>query len=111
MATLNLREVERDERGKLVEQGSGNAPERASVGNVPVRSIPSFKIDIKREIYIAVMNAGGVVTRQQIAKLVGRKKTTWLNQQIEELVADGFLYRHQSQWKNGVVMFFYEVNQ
>lgn len=110
MAVIDLRNAPRDERG-LVEQGSGYIPSYSQSGNVPSCDVPSFQVDIRREIYIFVMNAGRAVSRAEIAKAVNRKKSTWLDGVIEGMVWDGYLSRIPGVWKNGCVMYFYEVNQ
>jgi hypothetical protein len=76
--------------------------------NVPTQELPSFVTDIKRDI-IAAVRAGGVVTRCDIARAVGKKKTTWLINHIEELVKLGRLVKLASVWKNGVTMYYYAV--
>ena len=109
MAVLDLRRLERNDTGKLVGWGNGYMTEQSSYRNVPSAPVPSFVVDLRREIYVAVRNAERAVSRAEIAKLVQRKKSTWLNGLIECLVVDGHLHRTTSRWKNGVAMYFYEV--
>lgn len=107
---LNLRGIPRDEQGRIaLIESAGNDTSRHLNGNDTYRQIPRFKADIKREIYIAVMDAGDPVTRAGIAKAVGRKKTPWLNEQIEQLVSDGLLTRSNGAWKNGCLMYVYDL--
>jgi hypothetical protein len=66
-------------------------------------------VDIKQEILRAVA-AGGLLTRADIAKAVGRKKkSTWLNGHIEALVSSGHLARHAVQWRPNASQYYYEV--
>ena len=85
-------------------KGSRSVQECTQNRNIP---LPDFRVDIRRDIYSAVIKANRPMTRAEIAKAVGRKKTTWLTERIEACVADGLLTRSQSYWKNGVVMYFY----
>lgn len=110
MAGIDLRHALRDERGRLVGEGR-HITSRDLSANVTSHSIPSFVVDIKREIYLAVLNAGRAVTRAEIAKAVSRKKTPWLNDQIEQLVELGYLTRRHGIWKNGCLMYWYEIHQ
>lgn len=110
MAGLNLRNAVRDDTGLIVGE-SLHVTLHDSGGNATSHQIPSFTVDIKREILEAVYNAGGVVTRGQIAKATGRKKTPWLHDHIEELVQMGFLVRHHGVWRNGCLMYWYEAAQ
>lgn len=89
-------------------EGAGHVSLRAPTGNVPTFD---FRVDIRRDIYNAVVSAGRAVTRADIAKAVRRKKSRWLNERIEDLVGDGLLHRSHGYWKNGVVMYFYEVKR
>lgn len=110
MAGLNLRHAVRDESGLIVGEGL-HVTLRDSGGNATSHQITSFTVDVKREILEAVYNAGGTVTRAQIAKATGRKKTPWLHSHIEELVELGYLVRSHGVWKNGCVMYWYEAAQ
>lgn len=114
MPAVDLRGVERDEHGRIVkvEEGGGNVPSRSSSGNVPSRSFPSFPESIERRIWDAVASApGGWMTRADIARALGLKKTTWLNAKITQMVTDGYLVTHQGTWKNGCAIYWYGVPQ
>lgn len=106
---MDLRHAVRDEGGRLIGEGQHDTS-RDSRGNVTSHLFPSFVVDVKREILTAVYNYGGAVTRAQIAKMTGRKKTPWLHEHIEDLVRDGYLRREQGIWKNGCLMYWYELN-
>lgn len=109
---LNLRNAPRDGDGQLAVGEGQNLTSRDSIGDKTSYRVPSFVVDIKREILQAVYDASGVaLTRAQIAKAVGRKKTPWLTNQIEELVKRGYLVREHGTWKNGCLMFWYRINQ
>jgi hypothetical protein len=99
----------RDAAGNLlVGQGQCYAPQRTYTGSVVPLALPSFVVDIKQEILRAVA-AGGLLTRQQIAKAVGRPKSTWLCNHIEALVSSGHLQRHVAPWRPNANQYFYEV--
>ncbi len=108
---VDLRNAPRDEHGRIaVEQGAIHVPSHEGVRFVSSHGLPSFAVDVKREIYVAVANIGGWVSRDEIAKAIGRKKSSWLNSHIEQLVKDGYLTRTQVLRYNGMVMYFYMVN-
>lgn len=108
---IDLRNAPRDEQGRITkEQGGVYVPSHDGTKYIPSRELPTYQIDIKREIYIFVAESGGWVSRCEIAKAVKRTKSTWLNGQIEQLVNDGYLTRTQVLRSNGMTMFFYMVN-
>jgi hypothetical protein len=111
--SLNLRNAQRDSDGRLlVGEGGGNATAHYAGGNATSHEIPSFAVDIRREILVAIYDAGGgPLTRLDIAKATGRKKTPWLSNAIEDLVSQGYLTRLMGTWKNGCLMYWYEVAQ
>lgn len=109
---IDLRDVPRDESGRLLPSlGEAHGTSHNRIGNVTFHELPSFHRDYEREIYLAIATAGRGMTRAEICKSLNLKKTNWLVSKIERLVDSGFLVRIESRWKNGVVMFFYEVNQ
>lgn len=112
MAKLDLRSIPRNDLGKIaVGQGSGIATSQDQLSHDTSHAIPSFSVDVRREIYIAVMNADRAVSRAEIAKLVNRKKTPYLVEAIEDLVERGYLLREHGTWRNGTIMFFYSINE
>lgn len=110
--SLDLRDAKRDNDGRLLVGQGSNAPSQNSSGHNTSHEIPSFRVDIRREILTAVYATGGEpLTRLQIAALVGRKKTPWLVAAIEDLVTQGYLTRRHGTWKNGCLMYWYEAAQ
>lgn len=106
MTTLDLRAMPRDERGRLlVGEGSGYDTSRYQYGHDTFPHEPT----IRERIYAVVLASGGAVSRTQIAKALGLRKTPWLISSIESLVMDGYLGRQHHAWKNGALMYLYEV--
>lgn len=97
--------VERQRQERALE--AGYVTSRDARGNVTFHRQPS----IQERIYTAVQDAGGGVTRADIARAVGLKKTPHLIALIEGMVTDGLLHRVQDYWRNGVVMYRYEVKK
>lgn len=62
-----------------------------------------------REKVYDVVNAASSPTRGDIARALGLKKTPWLTAVIEGLVNEGYLIRKHDAWKNGCLMYRYEV--
>lgn len=99
-------ELERIVRAK--EQGSGHVTLRDQPS--PVKYVPPpLRRDIRRNIYDVVFAANGAIGRGEIAKLLQLKKTPWLTAAIEGLVTDGYLVKSQDAWRNGCLMYRYEV--
>lgn len=73
-----------------------------------VHACPDGLTDIQRQIYIAVLE-NGRMSRCQIAKVVRRSKSSWLNVHIEGLVEQGYLTRKAVQRPNGFAMFLYTI--
>jgi len=92
------------------EQGGFADKGRTQARGVPYQP-PPLKRDIQRTIYNAVWNAGGEVSRRQIAEAIGIKKTTWLEAHIERLVQDCHLVRIEKPYRPGMMMYFYQVQQ
>jgi hypothetical protein len=74
-------------------------------------SAPLSSPDVRTRIYGAVTRAGGAITRAQIAVALGVKKTPWLTDHIERLVTDGYLMKLSGCWRNGALMFWYDVQR
>jgi hypothetical protein len=70
---------------------------------------PTLPRDVRRDIYNAVYSAGGAVSRADIAKALGVKKTPWLCQHIERLVDERFLVRSTEYARNGVIKYKYSI--
>ena len=64
-----------------------------------------------REKVYDVVQAAGALTRSDIAGALGLKKTPWLTAIIEGLVSEGYLIRKHDTWKNGCLMYRYEVKR
>lgn len=105
MTSYTLQDLER-----LV-QGGSNDTSRNQGDHDTSHQPPLAPAHIRTRIYNAVVKANGVVSRADIAKALGVKKTPWLLQSIEGLVSDGYLTRTQTIRANGVVMFWYEVKR
>jgi hypothetical protein len=108
----DFRDYKRDENGlPLLYPESSNDTSRYQNGNdTSHKKLPSTR-DYNREIYIFVLESGGGVTRGDICKSLGLKKTPWLIAKIDALVAGGFLTRRNETYRNGFVVYLYEVNQ
>lgn len=106
MTSYTMNDLER--LAEMVGEGSRNTPSYSQSRNVPAHD---FRVDVRRDIYNAVLLARGAVTRAEIAKAIGKKKSTWLTERIEDLVRDGLLCRENAYWKNGVIMYFYQVQR
>lgn len=106
--TIDLRQAPRDEDGKLF---PALGTSRESKGNDTSRQLPQFYRDYEKEIYLFVSTSDRAVTRQEICKELKLKKAPWLIDKIERLVEMGFLNRIHGTWRNGALVFFYEVNE
>jgi hypothetical protein len=113
MSKLDLREAQRDETGLLfsVEKGSDVITSQNQNGSVTFHRLPEARRDIRRDVYTAIADSDGWVTRGDIAKKLGLKKTPWLNGVIEGLVTDGYLHKEFGVWKNGKLVYWYCINQ
>lgn len=87
-------------------QGTRNIQECSQTRSVKT---VDFRVDIRHDIYDAVIRADRALTRNEIAKAVGRKKSTWFNERIEDCVTADLLVRYEGYWKNGVLMFWYDI--
>lgn len=104
MAVITREELGLD-RPDTAEQGSGHVTSRDYSGHVTFYRPPTPQ----EKVYDVVAEAGRAVTRGDIAKALGWKKTPWLTGIIEGLVSDGYLSRTHHVWKNGCLMYRYEV--
>jgi hypothetical protein len=109
MAILNLRNTERSEAGTLVGQGGEFRPSQNHSSAGTSRPLPTFPEHIQLRILHTVENAGGWVSRADIARLLGLKKTPWLVMNLEALVTAGYLHRDQVIRPCGMMMYYYEV--
>lgn len=95
----------------LAEKGDRYVTSQDQYGHVTSRYPSLHQKSIREKIFDAVIKSGGLVSRSEIAKALGIKKTPWLHNHIEVLVTDGYLIKHQALWKNGVAMYYYEAAQ
>lgn len=110
--TIDLRAAPRDESGRVLPAlFASNDTSRDANGYETSRKLPTFYRDYEREIYLFVATENRAVTRQEICKAVGLKKTAWFIAKIERLVEEGFLRRVHGTWRNGALVFLYEVAQ
>jgi hypothetical protein len=100
-----------DQLRTLVGQGGGNKPSQHLNDDVTLQRPMLAEKHVRERIYDFVIQSGGAVNRDEIAKGLKLKKTPWLLNHIEQLVSDGYLHRTQGYWKNGVVMYWYEVRK
>lgn len=64
------------------------------------------------ELILHELNVQGApMTRLQIARALGRAKTTWLSGILDSLVADSLLVKSHTIGANGMVVYWYEVTR
>lgn len=110
--TLDLRDYPRADDGSILtaESGSHTTP-RDSTSHVASHDAELAPVHIRAQIWKFAALSGGVVSRAQIAKGIGRKKAGWIDRHIEQLVQDHWLDRSQSIRPNGAVMFWYKARR
>jgi hypothetical protein len=109
--SIDLRDVPRDEHGLLLPAlADGNDTSRNRNGDDTSRKIPQYRRDYEREIYLWIATENRAVNRGEICKAMKLKKTNWLIEKIERLVADGFLIRSNGTYRNGFLVYLYQVN-
>lgn len=89
-------------------QGAGHVTSHDQPGHVTYQP-PPLRRDVGREIYDAIYGAGKALSRGEIAKLLKLKKTPWLIDHIEQLAAKGYLVKTEGKWRNGFLMYYYQV--
>lgn len=104
---MRIEELERLAAAHRAGQGRRHDTSRDYRGNVTFHRPPTPQ----ERIYNTILASGRAVTRGEIARLLGLRKTPWLTAQIEGLVADSYVLRTHGTWKNGTVMYLYEVKQ
>lgn len=73
---------------------------------------PLVNPSIRERIYdLMCQHFGAALPRSEIARLLKLKKSPWLTQAIESLVADGYLIKSPVAYKNGALMYVYEVKR
>lgn len=110
MAAIDLRKAQRTETGELIGGWGSSASASQNHSSAETsRPLPSFPEHIQKRIYDVVCSADGWVSRADIAKSLGLKKTPWLVAHLEMLVGTGYLHRDQAIRPSGMVMYFYEA--
>lgn len=107
MARYTLEQLERLSVG----QGDSINTSQYQDGAETSRHLIWMQPTVYARIMDAVIQADRAVTRLEIARAMGLKKTPWLVQAIERLVTDGWLTRIESRTPQGVIMWLYEVNR
>lgn len=96
---------------RLVEQGGGIDTSRYQNSIDTSHATPLSPVHIRDRVYAVVAKCDGGVSRTDIAKALKVKKTPWLINTIESLVADCFLTKVTTVRPNGVIMYCYYVNR
>lgn len=105
MANFTIADLERIVE---IEKGSSHDTSRNHLGDETSRNLHG----VQKKIYMYALEQSKCdkeVSRGQIAKKLGLKKTGWLHDQIDDLVAAKKLTRRNGTWKNGVLMYWYTV--
>lgn len=97
------------ERLSAIEQGDSSSTSQHQNDSSTSQNVPRPKSDVRRDIYTAVMMAGCLTSRGEIAALLGLKKSPWLVQAIEELVNAGYLLKYVQERPNQLPIYFYTV--
>jgi hypothetical protein len=106
MARFTMQDLERLSVG----QGTGIDTSRYPEGSDTSQHLVWMQPTIYARIWDAVQQ-GGAMTRLEIARALGVKKSPWLVQAIERLAADDYLVKIESRTPQGVVMWMYEVRK
>lgn len=110
--TIDLREYPRADDGSILTGESGShVTSQDANSHVTSRDVVLAPDPIRAIIWKFAALSGRAVSRAEIAKALGRKKSSWINPHIEGLVRDHWLERTQSQRPNGVVMFWYTARR
>lgn len=73
---------------------------------------PLVNPSIRQRIYgLMCEQSGAALPRSEIARLLGLVKSPWLTQAIESLVKDGYLIKSPVAYRNGALMYVYEVKR
>jgi hypothetical protein len=96
------------ERLVALEQANGSSTSQYPTDSSTFQA-PAHKSDVRRDIYTAVMMSGCLVSRGEIAKLLGLKKSPWFVAAIEELVNAGYLLKYVQERPNQLPIYFYSV--
>jgi hypothetical protein len=108
----DLRNIPRSDTGKIaVGERGENVTLQEVIGHSTSQNVTLVPVHIREKIWRFVSLAGKSVSRGEIAKGLGIKKTGWLHTHIETLVSEGWLIRTHSVRPNGSIMFWYEVSK
>lgn len=107
MARITIEELERLAAG----QGHGFRTSRDYEGPETSRDVVWYQPTIAALIMDALERAGQPMTRLEIAKAVGKKKTPWLREAIERLVESGHVNRFEGRMPWGAPVWLYEVKR
>ena len=105
MARYTLDQLER----LAVGQGDSISTSQYQDGADTSRHLIWMQPTIYARIMDALIQSDRAITRLEIARALGLKKTPWLVQAIERLVTDGYVTRIESRTPQGVIMWLYEV--
>lgn len=110
--TIDLREYPRADDGSILVGESGrHVTTRDSDSHVTSHDAVLAPDPIRAVIWKFAALSGRAVSRAEIAKAIGRKKSSWITPHIEGLVKDRWLERTQTQRPNGVIMFWYTARR
>lgn len=110
--TLNLRDYPRTADGQILVGESGHhAASHDSFSHAASHDPVLAPVHVRAEIWKFVALSSGAVSRGQIAKGIGRKKASWIDRHIEQLVQERWLDRSQTIRPNGSVMFWYTARR
>lgn len=101
----------RQQLEEMEQQGRGVDTSQYRDGADTSRHLVWMQPTIYARIMDAVGGAGQPLTRLEIARALGLKKTPWLVAAIERLAIDGYLTRIESRTPQGVIMWLYQVNR
>jgi hypothetical protein len=107
MARYTLDQLER----LAVGQGNGPGTSRDQDSPGTSQDVIWMQPTIAALIMDVVDRAGQPMTRLEIARALGKKKTPWLRDAIERLVNDGHLTRIEGRAPWGTIMWLYEVKR
>jgi hypothetical protein len=106
MARFTMLDLERIAAGQGSDAETCQYPDSADTSQHVVWLQPT--------IYSRIMDAierGGALTRLQVARALGLKKTPWLVDRIERLAAEGHIAKIEARTPQGVIMWVYEVRK
>lgn len=93
--------------------GQGDSPETSRDHRSPgtSRNLVWYQPTIYARILDVVSGAGQPMTRLEIARALGIKKTPWFRQALDRLVTEGELNRIEARTAWGALVWLYEVRR